>query len=65
VYHALVAFAVDPAGGSPRLLLIGPDPAGNLMEVVMVELPEKRFLAIHAMPLRSRYRGLLEGGADA
>jgi len=56
VDHALV---VEDAGGDPdRYLVIGPDRSGNLLEVV-VPVTDERQLAIHAMPMRSKFRRLL------
>lgn len=56
--HALV---IEDAGEDPgRWLVIGPDRAANLLEVVVLVTVEKTQLAIHAMPLRARYRRLLE-----
>lgn len=46
----------EPARG----LCIGPDLAGNLLEVVYLKLPDDD-LIIHAMPLRSAFRVLLGG----
>lgn len=44
-----------------RLLYLGPDRAGNLLEVVVIERDDGSELAIHAMKMRRRYRDLLEG----
>lgn len=44
-------------------LFLGPSRSGSLLEVIVVvrgdDLPE---LAIHAMPMREKYRRLLPGG---
>lgn len=57
VDHALV---VEDAGADPdRWLVIGPDRAGNLLEVVVVTTTEGSQLAIHAMPMRAKYQRLL------
>jgi hypothetical protein len=42
-----------------RTLLLGPDRAGNLLELVVLELDDARRLVIHAMPMRPMYRDLL------
>ncbi len=56
--HALV---IEDAGEDPdRWLVIGPDRAANLLEVVVLVTAENTQLAIHAMPLRATYRRLLE-----
>ena len=54
VDHALVIEDPD------RWLVIGPDRAGNFLEVVVMTTAEGNQLAIHAMPMRARYRRLLE-----
>ena len=43
----------------PRVLCIGPDRVGNLLEVIWIELVDERALAIHAMRLRPLFFGLL------
>jgi hypothetical protein len=59
VDHAL--YAGDLEGEGPlRVLYIGPDRAGNLLEVVAIERDDGSELAIHAMKMRRRYRGLLK-----
>ena len=58
VEHSLV---VDDVGEDPdRWLVIGPDSAGNLLEVVVLVTFEGDELIIHAMPLRPVYRRLLD-----
>lgn len=49
------------AGEDPdRWLVIGPYRSGNLLEVVVLSTVEDMQLAIHAMPMRAKYRSLLE-----
>ncbi|HVX19914.1 MAG TPA: hypothetical protein VHB02_01050 [Acidimicrobiales bacterium] len=56
VDHAL---AIEDAGEEPdRWLVIGPDRAGNLLEVVVMMTAEGQQLAIHAMPMRTKFRRL-------
>lgn len=43
-----------------RWLVIGPDRAGNLLEVVVLVSGDTQ-LAIHAMAMRPQYRRLLDG----
>lgn len=50
--HAVVVVDFDPEGDPPKVLVIGPDKSGNLLEVFVLELADGRFLAIYAMPLR-------------
>ena len=55
------AIVVDDIGEDPdRWLLIGPDRAANLLEIVILVTAEGDELIIHAMPLRAAYRKLLE-----
>ena len=55
------ALAIEDAGEDPdRWLVIGPDRAGNLLEAVILTTVEGNRLAIHAMPMRDRFRRLLE-----
>ena len=56
--HSLV---VDDLGEDPdRWLVIGPDQAANLLELVVLITAEGDELIINAMPLRAVYRKLLE-----
>lgn len=58
VEHALV---VDDLGDDPdRWLVLGPDTAGNLLEIVVLISTEGDEIIIHAMPMRPKYRRLLE-----
>jgi hypothetical protein len=53
--------AVDDIGEDPdRWLLLGPDLAGNLLEVVVLVTSEGGEMIIHAMPMRTIYRRMLE-----
>ena len=55
------ALAYEDAGEDPdRLLVIGPDRAGNLLEVVVLTTREGHGLVIHAMPMRARFARLIE-----
>lgn len=58
VEHSLV---VDDLGEDPdRWLVLGPDTAGNLLEIVVLISGESDEIIIHAMPMRPKYRRLLE-----
>lgn len=48
--------ATDPT----RYLVLGPDRAGNLLEVVVMDRPQGP-VVIHSMPMQAKYRALLEG----
>jgi hypothetical protein len=43
-----------------RWLVIGPNPGRNFLELVVLTTAEGGQLVIHAMPLRPKYRRLLE-----
>lgn len=60
IQHAIDhALLIEDAGEDPdRWLVIGPDRAGNLLEVVVLTAPNIQ-LAIHAMAMRPKYRRLL------
>ncbi len=62
IFHAVdYVLVIEDAGEDPdRWLVIGPDRAGNLLEVVVLSTADDMQLAIHAMPMRSKYRRLLE-----
>ena len=60
IVHAVDnALGVEDAGEDPdRWLVIGPDRAGNLLEVVVLVIDDAQ-IAIHAMPMRPKFRRLL------
>jgi len=62
ILHAIEhAMVVDDLGEDPdRWLVIGPDRAANLIEVIVLVSSEGDEVTIHAMPLRAVYRKLLD-----
>ena len=58
--NALGYFSVNAEAEPPKNLCIGPDPAGNLLEILYLELDETE-LTIHAMQLRPTFRTYLTG----
>lgn len=62
MHHAIDhAMAVEDIGEDPdRWLVLGPDPAGNLLELVVLVTGGGTQMIIHAMPMRAAYRRLLE-----
>jgi hypothetical protein len=42
-----------------RLLVLGPDCAGNVLETIVLIFDDQRRMAIHAMPIRPQYLHLL------
>ena len=63
ILHAINhAITVDEVGDDPvRWLVLGPDRAGNLLELVVMDRPAGPAV-IHAMPMRALYRRLLPKG---
>jgi hypothetical protein len=49
----------DEREGPPREWRLGPDHAGNLLEIVVLVLDGGAELVIHAMPMRGKYQDLL------
>lgn len=60
ISHAIVIVDLDPDEEPPKVLAIGPDHAGNLLEIIWVEFDAGREVIIHAMGLRSAFQGLLD-----
>jgi len=56
---ALLEIEIDPDNDPPKLLIIGPDQAGNLLEVIGGELAGGVLLVWHADACRPRYLTLL------
>lgn len=56
--HAVTVIDLDPESDPPKVLAIGPDPAGNLLEIIWLELADDVNLVIHAMPLRPSFYDL-------
>ena len=50
--------------GEDRLVFLGPDPNGVMLEVMVIET-DQGLLIIHAMKMRQKYRPFLKGNADA
>lgn len=57
--YALGFSALDSAGGQARLLVVGPDRAGNLLELIGIPMDEIELVVIHAMHMRSHFARLL------
>ncbi len=56
------ALFVEEIGEDPqRYLVLGPDRAGNLLELVVLDRPHGPAV-MHAMRMRSKYRALLDEG---
>lgn len=57
--RAITVIDLDPDADPPKVLAIGPDRAGNLLEIISLELADDVTLVIHAMPLRPTFYDLL------
>lgn len=57
--HAITVIDLEPDTDPPKVLAIGPDQAGNLLEVIWLELADEVNLVIHAMALRPTFYDLL------
>lgn len=57
--HALTVIDLEPDADPPKVLAIGPDHAGNLLEIIWLELADDISLVIHAMRLRPTFYDLL------
>ena len=62
ILHAIEhSIVIDDLGEDPdRWLVIGPDHATNLLEVIVLVTAEGDEVIIHAMPLRDIYRKLFD-----
>jgi hypothetical protein len=56
--NALGFYDIEPHHNPPKSLAIGPDPAGNLLEIIYLVL-EQADVIIHAMTLQTKYLPLL------
>jgi hypothetical protein len=61
IAHALAVGEQDDG----KVLYLGPDRAGNLLEVVSIARDDGSEIVIHAMPMRSKYEPFLRGEGDS
>ena len=54
-------FELDQESYEIKILIIGPDSAGNLLEVIGLEINNQSLLIIHAMKIRKSVINLVEG----
>ena len=54
-------FELDQESDEIKILIIGPDSAGNFLEVIGLEINDQSLLIIHAMKIRKSMVNLLEG----
>jgi hypothetical protein len=65
IANCVVVVSLEPDSDPPRVLAIGPDFGGNLLEVIWLELDDDVQVVIHAMALRPAFYDLLpEQGGD-
>jgi hypothetical protein len=64
VENAIVVVDLEPHADPPRVLAIGPDRAGNLLEIIWLEFENDPPIVIHAMALRRAFHDLLPTGED-
>ena len=57
--HARLVADLDDGTTPARTLVLGPDPAGNLLELIVLHFDDGRDMVIHAMPMRRQYESLL------
>jgi hypothetical protein len=57
--HARLVADLDDATTPARTLVLGPDPAGNMLELIVLHFDDGRDMVIHAMPMRRQYEILL------
>lgn len=62
IQHCVVnALVIEEVAEDPvRYLVLGPDHAGNLLELIVLDRPQGPAV-IHAMKMRPKYRHLLPG----
>jgi len=65
VEHALVEYEFGGDDSASRTLVLGPDRAGNMLEVIVLVFDDGREMAIHAMPMRRIYDDLIPEGGGA
>ncbi len=59
--RTLVEFDLGDDDSPTRRLALGPDRAGNLLEIVVLSFDDDRKMVIHAMRMRSKYQPLIDG----
>lgn len=59
VRSALLVAAIDEHLAPHRSLVLGPDRAANMLELVVLRFDDGHNLVIHAMPARRRYLQML------
>ena len=64
VRHAITVIDLEPEADPPKVPAIGPDSAGNLLEIIWLELAGESQIVIHAMALRPVFWELLPSSGE-
>lgn len=64
IRHAVTVIDLEPDADPPKVLAIGPDTAGNLLEIIWLELSGESQIVIHAMALRPVFWDLLPSSRE-
>ena len=59
IRHAVTVVDLEPNADPPRVLAIGPDYSGNMLEIIWLEIDAGSRIVIHAMALRPLFHHLL------
>lgn len=59
--RSIATFEIDHESVVAKILIVGPDSAGNFLELIGLEIDNKPLLIIHAMKLRKSMIRLIEG----
>ncbi len=62
VDHLLVEFGIGDDDPPRRWLVLGPNRAGLMLELIVLVFDDGDEMVIHAMPMRPKYEELLPGG---
>ncbi|MCX6536559.1 MAG: hypothetical protein NT119_08430 [Actinobacteria bacterium] len=58
--NSIALFVLDQESHEVKILIIGPDSAGNLLEIIVLEKEDQSFLVIHSMKIRKSMMPLIE-----
>ena len=62
VEQPMVEYEVGDDDPPRRWLVLGPDRAGLMLELVLLVFDDGAEMVIHAMPMRQKYESILPGG---
>ncbi|NBS00323.1 MAG: hypothetical protein EBT42_08190 [Actinobacteria bacterium] len=58
--NSIALFMLDQESHEVKILIIGPDSAGNLLETIVLEKEDQSLLVIHSMKIRKSMIPLIE-----